>query len=117
MHLINHRDCEDLWIKLGCNNSESLLVCVLYRHQKSKTDNFTEKLQSSLEKVDEENFNWFILGDVNIDITKDKLSNKTRNYLNMLNCNAFHSLIDKPTKVTATSQTVIDRVYTSVDLL
>ena len=45
-----------------------------------------------------------ILGNFNIDNLNLK-STRTTSYLNMLQGNAFHCIVDKPTRVRATSRT------------
>ena len=110
---IYHEGCEDLWIKLRFVNGESLLVGVLYRHPKSNTHDFAVKLQNSLQKANEENLNCVIMGNVNINVAEDKISDEVGDYLQMLNINAFHNLINQPTRVTATTQTIIDHLQTN----
>ena len=41
----------------------------------------------------------------------NKTAASVTSYLNMLNSNAFFSLLDKPTRVTETSSTLIDHIY------
>ena len=53
-----------------------------------------------------------ILGDFNIDILKLE-SAYTISYLNMLRSNAFHSIVDMPTRVTSTFSTLIDHILTN----
>ena len=111
---IDHVDCEDLWIKLHFNSSETLLVCVFYRHPKLNFNDFANKIHISLSKVSADNLNCVLLGDANIDLKKINTCNKTRSYSNMLSSNSFHSLIDFPRRVTAKSQTIIDHVYSNL---
>ena len=73
---INDPNCEDLWIKLRFKNSETLLVCVIYRHPKANINDFFDILNNSLIKVAADNLNCVILGDVNIDLKKMKLAAK-----------------------------------------
>ena len=111
---IDHVDCEDLWIKLHFNSSETLLVCVFYRHPKLNFNDFTNKIHISLSKVYADNLNCALLGDANIDLKKINTCNKTCSYLNMLSSNSFHSLVEFPTRVTAKSQNIIDHVYSNL---
>ena len=51
---------------------------------------------------------------INIDLKTNEACGKTRSYLNMLNSNTFHNLIDLHTRITPVSRTTIDHVYSNV---
>ena len=74
---INDPNCEDLWIKLRFKNSETFLVCVLYRHPKANIYDFFDKLNNSFIIVAADNLNCVILVDVNIDLKKKSLRQNT----------------------------------------
>jgi len=57
--------------------------------------------------------NTLVFKDMNINLNFDKNAFPLVDYLHLLQNNAFISLIDKPTRVTPTSQTIIDRVLTN----
>ena len=111
---INDPNCEDLWVKLRFKNSETLLVCVICRRPKTNINDFFDKLNNSLIKIAADNLNCVILGDVNIDLKTNEACGKTCSYLNMLNSNSFHNLIDLHTRITPVSRTTIDHVYSNV---
>ena len=52
---INDPNCEDLWVKLRFKNSETLLVCVIYRHPIANINDFFDKLNNSLTKIAADN--------------------------------------------------------------
>ena len=54
------------------------------------------------------------MGDINIDISSDHHSLFQNDYLNAIKSNGFSSLITNPTRVTTTSQTIIDHILTNV---
>ena len=94
-------------------DSKSYIVGVLYRHPFS-TDvaNFIDQLNQTLQDITSAGNKCLILGDFNIDILKLE-SAHTISYLNMLRSNAFHAIVDKPTRVIATSSTLIDHILTN----
>ena len=105
--------CENIWLNVITKDSKSYIVGVLYRHPFS-TDvaNFIDQLNQTLQDITSAGNKCVILGDFNIDILKLE-SAHIISYLNMLQSNAFHSIVDKPTRVTATSSTLIDHVLTN----
>ena len=100
--------CENIWLNVITKDNKSYIVGVLYRHPFS-TDvaNFIDQLNQTLQDITSLGNKCVILGDFNIDILKLE-STHTTSFLNMLRSNAFHSIVDKPTRVTATSSTLID---------
>jgi len=60
------------------------------------------------------NLNYYILGDINIDLTPShKLKTIRFNYTNLLSSNAALQLISKPIRVTNTFKTIIDHIITN----
>ena len=53
----------------------------------------------------------FVYGDLNIDLLKHESHNSTRNFLDMTY--SLGPLIDKPTRITDTSATLIDNIFTN----
>ena len=54
-----------------------------------------------------------IMGDMNIDLLKFEVHRRTDDYLNNLFSHGFLPVISKPTRVTNTSATLIDHIYTN----
>ena len=110
---VNLPSCENIWLNVITKDSKSYIVGVLYRHPFS-TDvaDFIDQLNQTLQDITSAGNKCVILGDFNIDILKLE-STHTTSYLNMLRSNAFHSIVDKSTRVTATSSTLIDDILTN----
>ena len=97
--------CENIWLNVITKDSKSYLVRVLYRHPFSiGVANFIDQLNQTLQDIISVGNKCVILDDFNIDILKLK-SAHTISYLNMLRSNAFQFIVDKPTRVTSTSNT------------
>ena len=54
----------------------------------------------------------FVCGDLNIDLLKHESHNSTRNFIDIMYSLGL-SLIDKPTRITDTSATLIDNIFTN----
>ena len=102
--------CENIWISINTNTSQKYLIGLLYRHPKSYVDEFTAKFNECLQKVNGANIKCTVLEDFNINLLNNTAASVI-SYLSMLNSNAFSSLLDKPTRVTETSSTLIDHIY------
>ena len=63
--------------------------------------------------LDHSNNSFFLLGDYNIDLSKQNIEPKVRNYINEVYSSGCCSLINKPTRITSISSTILDHVYTN----
>ena len=94
--------CENIWIKITCPNSEiNYVVGTVYRHPNSNYNAFCEYLNEILTDLNISKKYFFVLGDMNIDLSTDSCStsSKANNYLNMLISNCSASLINIPTRL------------------
>ena len=105
--------CENIWLAVITKDSKSYRVGALYRHPFSiDVANFIGQLNQTLLDITSAGNKCVILGNFNINILKLE-STHTISYLNMLRSNAFHSIMDKPTRVAATSSTLLKHILTN----
>ena len=100
--------CENLWIKLPNWN---LIIAVIYRHPSTKTTEFIEALDFNLTKLSSNTY--YILGDININVSDEVQSSSKSDYVNMLAANNTHQLITKLTRVTDGSKSLLDHILTN----
>ena len=120
-------DCENLFIEvitsinkfLSKPNSNkkqrtrSLIIGVLYRHPSGSYETFQERLSKILRKFSHSNQAFILMGDYNIDLFEQNTNNKVTNYLNELYSVGCYSLINKSIRITVTSATTLDRIYSN----
>lgn len=98
---------ECVWFEICIKHSASILIGFIYRHP-DENIHWYENFSDMIDAVLLESKDYFILGDFNIDLFK---SNTTWNDKIQL-CN-LEQMVTTPTRVTATSQTLIDHIYAS----
>ena len=121
---LNLLTCEDIWLNVTvkANNTpnckkphyENLVVGVIYRHPDNKYSAFSESLSKSLHILNENKSNYVLVGDFNINAEKYSVASYATNFLNCtssLGCNLF---INKPTRVTKNSSSIVDHVYSNL---
>ena len=115
---LNVRGCEDLWvISITPMATQSKYITgVIYRHPNSNMQNFSESLNDRLFQLNSKRKHFFILGDLNVDTSADKLNIASIQYVNSLASHGTKSLIDKPTRITPTSATIFDHALTNVGM-
>ena len=67
----------------------------------------------TLNKMDHEKYDYFLCGDFNIDILKHESKKNIGNYLNALYSEGCNNVINKPTRITGSSATLLDHMYTN----
>lgn len=105
--------CEFIGIDIVLDNRVSASVLSVYRTPSSNLPLFTEHLSSLLEVVNK-NRSVFLCGDFNIDLLKSSSNANTEDFVNLLFSYGLYPLIDKPTRVTVGSATLIDNIFTNM---
>ena len=93
--------------------NKNMLVGVVYRPPNSSVHDFTEAIQPLLYKIKRENKICHILGDYNIDLLKSDTHTPTAEFLDQMYTYSFIPLINRPTRVTNSSATLIDNIFTN----
>ena len=109
---LNLEGCEDLWIDVELNCSKNqYFFRVIYRHPNSKVNNVLQELNTKLSLISQKNKKCFIMGDININLIQKNA--QIVDYLLMLQSSSFYSVLNKPTRITLTSKTLIDHILTN----
>ena len=73
-------------------------------------DNFTEEIERFLKNHNQQTY---VCGDFNIDLLKYKQHDQTDSFVNKMFSLGYKPLINKPTRITAYSSTLIDNIFTN----
>ena len=94
-------------------NAKNVIIGVIYRPPNQDILSFNEKLNDIINKIRMENKICYLLGDYNINILKYSSHVHTAQFVDMMSSSGFLPLITRPTRVTATSATLIDNIFTN----
>ena len=92
---------------------KNLIIGVLYRIPNKDMKLFNEKFNDLLSSVKEEKKIGYFLGDYNINILNTDSHPPTSDFVDICFSNSFLPLINKPTRVTKYSATIIDNIITN----
>ena len=97
-------------------NAKFYVICgCVYRPPFMSLKTFNELLSRTLNKLKNQNNNIYINGDFNVNtVSSAKGSLATQNFKNILSSNFLHPLINKPTRITSHSATLIDNIYCNI---
>ena len=74
---------------------------------------FLDALDEKMQNLNQRRTKTVMMGNINLDLTLTKATFLVSDYLDIIRSNAFSNLIDKPTRVTPNTQTIIDHVLTN----
>ena len=99
------------------SGTRNIIVGCIYKAPHCSIAQFNEKFNDVLNCLSNEKKDIFILGDFNIDGADRCSSNRqTQEFLNIIAVHSFTNLIQKPTRITNHSATLIDGIITNVSI-
>ena len=110
------REMESLFVQIKQTNLsvKDIIVGVIYRPPNTDFDVFYDNFINILAKINLEKRPTYLLGDFNIDLLKYDKDPKTQKFLNLLLSNGFYPRIDRPTRITESTATLIDHIFVNV---
>ena len=93
------------------NKNSNIVIGVIYRPPNTDINCFNESLNVILDKLKNENKLCFLMGDYNINLLNSDKHNPTSDFVELMHSYSFLSLINRPTRITATSATLIDNIF------
>ena len=105
---------ESTFAEIVLKNRKNFIVGCIYKHPDMKIDLFNDQfLTPLLKKSCQENKNLILLGDFNIDLLTCDSEISHSKFLDILGAYQILPTITLPTRITDTSNTVIDNIFTS----
>ena len=95
------------------NQSKNIIVGNIYHRPNSSGIDFIKEFTDILNEIVKENKKIYLIGDFNLDLLKYNESLIVRNFVDLLHGCGLLSLINKPTRVTNSTATLIDHVWSN----
>ena len=108
--------CESIFIEIDrelVNMSRNVVIGVIYRVPNTDIASFIKSISYVLDIVKKEKKVCYLLGDYNLDLLKSDSHAMTGKYLDLLSSHSFLPMINRPTRVTANTATIIDNIFTN----
>lgn len=109
---VNTDFLESIFIEID-NIGSSVLICVMYRPPSQSVNDFCESLNNILNNVNQEKKKFYLMGDFNIDLLKVGNVQYANDFLDLLLMNSMVPLIHYPTRVSDSSASLIDNIFTN----
>ena len=89
------------------------IFAVIYRHPRNSLPTFIEKLDETMNYLNQKGNKVYIFGDINLDLNPQQTSSSISDYLQTLDSNGFACVITDPTLVTLNPKTIINHHLTN----
>ena len=110
----NIESCETCFVELiSHDKNRNVIVGIIYRHPHNNFDQFFPKLQSTCETILKD-YDLILMGDTNIDVSVGTTVSQAKTYQDILLGLDVKNLISRPTRITNTTETIIDHVITNL---
>ena len=110
----SERGIETSWFEIINEKQPNRLIGVVYRHPNKKDKKSIEILNSTLQKIKDENKKTLLVGDFNYDLLIHEKNEVIASFLNMTLQNNFQPCITEPTRViNGNKPSLLDNIFTN----
>jgi len=97
----------------GINSHKNIIIGEIYRPPNTDIDLFNTNLMDILDSIQRENKLIYLLGDFNINLLNTDIHNYSSEFIDIMYSHSLFPLINKPTRVTERSATLIDNIFSN----
>ena len=112
---LNIDTLENLCLEIQKPRSKPFVVATWYRPPDSPIGIFSP-FETLIGKLDSENIEYYLMGDLNCDMIATRYNNNTCKLMSITDIYGLQQLITEPTRITPTSATLIDVIYTKKNI-
>ena len=102
---------EGIFIEASKEGKDKIIIGTIYKPPSNNYDDFETLLNSILQQIDKEKKTCILMGDFNIDLLKYEHNNNTNRFIYQMYSSHFYPVINKPTRITASTATIIDNIF------
>ena len=113
---IQNSSMETLFIEIKSGqigNKNDMIVGVIYRPPDTEVDYFNDLLSNTLSEIKGEKKSTYLLGDFNINLLNGDKHVHTQDFLDAMYTHCLFPYINKPSRVTIRSATLIDNIFSN----
>ena len=94
-------------------SKKNIIIGVIYRRPGTSANDFNVEMESILNIIKNENKRIYITGDFNFNLLNADNDNDIKHFIDSFHSNNLFNVITKPTRVTSTSATILDHIWTN----
>ena len=113
LDFFDHQVFESMFLEIVRPKQSNIIIGTIYRPPDANLAEFNLKIDGLLSKISKERKPCYLMGDFNIDLLKYEKHSITNNYLDNIFSHCFLPFINRPTRITAHSASLIDNILTN----
>ena len=113
---IDCHDCDSIFIEITNSSShirKNIIIGIIYRPETVNLADFHSELSRVFDVINDESKQSYIMGDFNIDLLKCDRDPQVNDFINLVFSSGYYPTIDRPTRITETSISLIDNILTN----
>ena len=108
------QDTECIFVEIGNTTDKKIVIGLIYRSPHTSVPSFIYNLEQCLYHLSKKGRHIYIMGDLNINLMLNENELNDNDLLTAFNSYTLYPLINKPTRISSTSATLIDNIFTNV---
>ena len=104
---------ESIFAEIIQPGSKNIIIGCIYKPPEASVSDFNTSISNTLSTISFENKLSYIMGDFNINLLNSDSHQPTNDFINLMTSNSLYPLISKPTRITDSSATLIDNIFTN----
>ena len=104
---------ESLFVEIERTGAKNVIAGVIYRPPGQDVQEFNNFMNILLSKVMHNDKLVYLMGDFSINLLNEDVHTLTNDFLNIMSSYSLYPSITKPTRITSTSATLIDNIFTN----
>jgi len=101
--------CENIWLEI-LGKRQEIIIGIVYRHPQYNIDDFSQSLSETITKIAKNNYAYYVLGDININLLNATNDSRMQQYIDTLCSLGCYPIINKPTRVVNEAETCIHHI-------
>ena len=104
---------ESTFVEIINKGRKNIVIGCVYKHPSMDIDEYNSLFEKVMDKISYENKEFYLLGDFNLDLLQMDDDSKIDDFYNIISSNFLVPHITIPTRVTSTSKTLIDNIFSN----
>ena len=104
---------ESIFAEIIQPNGKNIIIGCLYKPPDTSVSDFNNSINTVLSTISFENKLSYLMGDFNINILNIDSHQPTYDFINLMSSNGLYPLISKPTRISGSTATLIDNIFTN----
>ena len=110
LKFVNSKLTDSLFVEVTVPKGKNIIIGVVYRAPRADLAEFVKDFNEVIDKITKENKICYVMGDFNVNLMNYQTNNLTGEFLDIMYSNLLCPMINRPTRITSHTATLIDNI-------